>query len=295
MQDHPFKGLLFMSVAVFLIATMNVFAKILSDYLDIIEIVFYRNAVGLVFITLLIFALRQENLFRTKRWKAQSIRAVAGTIGVALMFWSYSLMPMAEVTAIMFTGGIMNLILSSIILKENVNVYRWGAVVFGIVGGLIVILPDGTAVTMEGSIVALIAAFVGGAVISIVLRSLGQSEHSYTTVFYFSLIGTVITLPYVLIKSTSIDFDMMMFLLSCGFVGFLSLLVKTYAYCLAESSLLSPIYYAGIIWTTFFGWMIWEDWPTINVFIGAGIIISSNLFILWREHRRSKINENPRA
>lgn len=285
-----------MNLAIFLIAIMNVFAKLLSENLDAIEIVFYRNIIGLLIVVGIILLLKRSDLFKTQRWKAQCTRAIAGTIGVALMFWAYSLMPMAEVTAIMFTGGIINLVMSAIILNENVGVYRWLAVILGIIGGLVVILPEGTAITPKGTIVALTAAFVGGGIIGIVLRSLGKSEHSLTTVFYFALIGTIVTFPYVLYKQTPVNLESSQWLLiGCGVAGFFSLIIKTQAYRLAESSLLNPVYYVGILWTTLFGWMIWQDWPTLNVFLGAIIIIVSNLIILYREHVRAKIDTVPRA
>jgi drug/metabolite transporter (DMT)-like permease len=52
--------------------------------------------------------------------------------------------------------------------------------------------------------------------------------------------------------------------------------------------LLMPLFYTNLIWATAYGWFIWNDWPTLNVFIGGGVIIGSNIVIIWRE----KIKKN---
>lgn len=275
-----------MTVSVFLIITMNMLAKLVNDTHSTIEIVFYRNLVAFTLITAFIALQRKPNLFITERPRGQAMRAVAGTIGMSFVFWAYSLMPMAEVTAIMFTGGLMTTAMSAIILKEYVGPYRWSAVIIGFLGAFLIVSPEGTSITPLGSFAAFTAAFIGGGVVSIMLRSLGRTENAQTTVFYFTGIGTLLTAPYMLLYGSIPSVDTMWLLVACGLAGVLSLLAKTQAFRYAEVALLSPINYTGIIWATLFGWFIWGDWPHNTVWIGVAIIIGSNLFILWRESRK---------
>ena len=45
----------------------------------------------------------------------------------------------------------------------------------------------------------------------------------------------------------------------------------------------------SIVWATLFGWMIWSDWPLPTVLAGAGIVVASNVLIIWRESRAGKV------
>ena len=62
--------------------------------------------------------------------------------------------------------------------------------------------------------------------------------------------------------------------------------------------MLAPLEYTALIWATFFGWVIWSEFPTIQLLTGAVIIIGANIYIAQREvhHARRKasfIPENP--
>lgn len=287
MKDRPIKGIGLMVFAVFLIITMNMFGKMASALHNPVEIVFWRNLVALVIVLTIIIGARNFSLLRTTRLKDQLVRGISGTIGLGMVFWAYSLMPMADVVAIMFTSGLMTTGLSAIWLREKVGIYRWTAVAFGFIGALITAAPSGQDWDMLGVFVALGAAFIGGSVVSTMLRSLGKTEPALTTVFYFLVIGLAMSFPYVAYAGKMPDVQTFWPLVGCGVAGGLSLILKTQAFRYAEASLLSPIQYTSIIWATLLGWLVWNDLPALNVIIGAAIIIISNVFIVWREQRRS--------
>jgi drug/metabolite transporter (DMT)-like permease len=288
MKDHPIKGIIMMAIAVFLIITMNMFAKMVGNTHTPVEIVFWRNFVALIIVLALMLKTRDISLFKTQRIKGHMVRSIGGTCGLIMVFWAYALMPMADVVAIMFTAGLMTTGLSAFILKEKVGVYRWGAVAFGFLGAFLTVLPSGNEWELKGVIVSLSAAFVGGALVSTMLRSLGKTEPALTTVFYFLTVGIIITLPYVLYAGHFPSYATLWPLIGCGVAGGISLIFKTEAFRYAEASLLSPVHYTSIIWATFMGWVAFGDLPTFNVLAGASIIILANLVIVWREHIKSK-------
>jgi drug/metabolite transporter (DMT)-like permease len=53
-------------------------------------------------------------------------------------------------------------------------------------------------------------------------------------------------------------------------------------------SIVTVFNYSGIIWATLFGWMVWGDWPDEAIFIGGTIIITSNVFIVYREQKLAR-------
>ncbi|PCH99884.1 MAG: hypothetical protein COB76_04710 [Alphaproteobacteria bacterium] len=289
MKDHPIKGISMMLVAVFLIMVMNMFAKLVSDDFTPAEIVFWRGFFAMPIIIGIIAYRKDWALLKTARLKGQIIRGVGGSFGILSVFWAYSLMPMADVVAIMFTAGLMTTALSALWLGEKVGVYRWGAVAIGFIGAVIAANPMDSNFNVEGTLVALAAAFIGGAVVSTMLRSLGKTEPAITTVFYTLVMNSIVSAPFLIVSGTHIpSMNAIPILLGVGVAGVISLLFKTQAFRYAEASLLSPIHYTSIIWGVLFGYFIWGDVPAINVLIGATIIITANIVIIWRENKKSK-------
>lgn len=275
-----------MMVAVALIAVMNMFGKLITDYHDPIEKVFYRGLVALTLILSIICVTRNWGAFKTERPYGQLARGIVGTCGLCLVFWAYSVMPMTEVVALMFTGGFMTLLISPFLLGEKVGPYRWAAVAVGFLGAIIIARPEAENFNAEGVFASLAAAFVGGALVAIFLRSLGRTDSAITTVFYFLLIGTLSTFPYVLMYGSWIHPEALYSIIGMGLAGGISLLVKTEAYRHAEASLLSPVHYTAIVWAVLFDLLIWGYIPPLQTTFGAGIIIFANLFILWREQKK---------
>jgi drug/metabolite transporter (DMT)-like permease len=283
MHNNPLKGIILMMLSVFGVATMSMLAKYISPTHSAIDAVFYRNLFGLIIVSVVILAIRKPHYFKTKRLKAQIWRGAVGTIGVGLMFYAFALMPMAETTALMFVGGLVTPIMATIFLGEHVGPYRWAAIIVGCLGAIIIVMPDGTQINMWGVTIALISSIIGGSIISILLRSLGQTDHALTTVFYFMLVGLLMLIPFMIIWGSLPTKDTLIFVLALGFCGVITQFLKTEALKWGEVSLLMPLFYTNLIWATAYGWFIWNDWPTLNVFIGGGVIIGSNIVIIWRE------------
>jgi drug/metabolite transporter (DMT)-like permease len=70
-----------------------------------------------------------------------------------------------------------------------------------------------------------------------------------------------------------------------GIVGLASLILKTESYRWGEAALVAPLSYSLLLWAMLFDWLVWEVKPGLNVILGAAIIVGSNAFIIYREHR----------
>jgi drug/metabolite transporter (DMT)-like permease len=57
----------------------------------------------------------------------------------------------------------------------------------------------------------------------------------------------------------------------------------TAAFRMAPASVLAPFEYTGIVWGVILGFVIWDEWPSRDVAIGATIIIFAGLYIVHRE------------
>jgi len=273
--------------AFFMFTIMNVFAKLLSTNHSVIEIAFYRNLIASVPFLIMVFVLGDRDILVIRSQPvAIGFRAVFGSITITTTFAAYSLMPMADTTALLFTSSLFIPFLSLIFLREIVGPYRWSAVVIGFIGVVIMLRPSGEFYAL-GVAVAMIAALMQ-AILQVVLRYLGGHERPETITFYFFVIGTLVTalpLPFVAVKITMTEVPL---LFGMGLSGAAAQWLLSTAFRNAPAAIVTVFNYSGIVWATLFGWMIWNDWPLPHVMAGAAVVIASNILMIWRESRLQK-------
>lgn len=276
--------------AFFMFTVMNMFAKLLSVNHSVIEIAFYRNLIACIPFLILIFGLgRREILIIRSKPSLVGIRATIGTLSLITTFTAYSLMPMADTTALLFTASLFIPVLGVIFLKESVGPYRWGAVAMGFIGVVVMAHPSGEVNTL-GIVVALTATLMH-ATLQIILRYLGRYESPETISFYFFVIGVFLTalpLPFIAVRPTMTEVPL---LIGVGLSGAGAQWLLSVAFRNARAAIVTVFNYSGIVWATLFGWMIWGDWPLPTVMAGASIVIASNILMIWRESRLGKISD----
>jgi drug/metabolite transporter (DMT)-like permease len=286
-REHVVIGMVAAVGSFFSFTVMNTFAKILSENHSVIEIAFYRNLIACLPFLIMVFAFgRREILVLRTKPTLVGIRAVIGTISLVTTFAAYSMMPMADTTALLFTASLFIPVLGVIFLKESVGIYRWSAIGLGFIGVLIMSRPSGDVFTL-GIVVALCAALMHAS-IQIMLRYLGRYESPETISFYFFVIGVVLTalpLPFIAVRPTLSELPL---LLGVGLSGAAAQWLHSIAYRNARAAIVTVFNYTSIVWATLFGWLIWNDWPMPTIIGGAAIVITSNTLIIWRETRLQK-------
>ncbi len=276
--------------AFFMFTVMNMFAKLLSVNHSVIEIAFYRNLIACIPFLILIFGFgRREILIIRSKPSLVGIRAALGTVSLVTTFTAYSLMPMADTTALLFTASLFIPVLGVIFLKESVGPYRWAAVAMGFIGVIVMAHPSGEVNTL-GIVVALTATLMHAS-LQIILRYLGRYESPETISFYFFVIGVFLTalpLPFIAVRPTMTEVPL---LVGVGLSGAGAQWLLSVAFRNAKAAIVTVFNYSGIVWATLFGWMIWGDWPLPTVMAGAAIVIASNILIIWRESRLGRISD----
>ena len=75
----------------------------------------------------------------------------------------------------------------------------------------------------------------------------------------------------------------LLFMVASGFLGFIAQICLTKSFQLADASLLAPLDFSSVIWSFFIGYIFFQEFITLNVFIGGLIIILSVSYIFYRE------------
>jgi drug/metabolite transporter (DMT)-like permease len=135
-------GVFLILLATLCIVLMNACAKVSSVAHGPVEMVFYRGVVALGLLVPYMLATHPVSVFKTRRIGAHLYRAAVGNVGVGLVFWAYSLLPMANATALLFAAPLFVAALSPLLLKERVDGGRWMAVAAGFGGILTIARPS---------------------------------------------------------------------------------------------------------------------------------------------------------
>ena len=231
---------------------------------------------------------------RTRRVGAHVTRMGIGLTAMYLNFLAMTLLPLAEATAIGFSVPIFSVVLAAVVLGEPTGKWRWGAVIVGFLGVLVVVQPGSSHLPLEGGAVAIVAALLTAAV-TIVIRRLGATEAAATTVFWFavsSLVPLALLMPWF---ASAHDAQTWAIVAGLSLAGGLAQLTLTGALRLAPVALVMPMDYTSLVWATMFGFLLFGQLPSHWTWIGAPIIIGSGLVILWREHRLARASRTAHA
>lgn len=280
---------------------MNACAKLLAPYISPLEITFWRGSVAVVFLVLGVIFLKKTHFLKTRNIKAQLIRAFVGTATMTLNMWAIVLLPLSTVSSMRLSAPLLVLFLSWPLLGEKVGVRRMAAAFAGFFGAAVIINPFslwGESLPLKGLLVTL-AFVLGTASVDLILRWIGnkQKEPSLTTAFYFLAISALLTLPWGLFMHTTPVPDLftnpysLWLLLGMGSFGALSMVLKSESFKLAPVSIISPVAYSILLWSVFYDWLLWQHLPSLNVLLGAGVIIAANMYVLLREKHLKKINK----
>ena len=210
------------------------------------------------------------------------IRAALLVSATFFNFYSLKFLPLTVTASIMFSAPIFVCALSMPLLGERVGLWRWGAILVGFVGVLIVIRPWSAAFHW----VALLTVYnaLALALFSIFTRRLSGIVSTATMQASMGVLGTVALAPMAaftwMSPSTPLDWAL---LIGLGLWGWLGHELMTRAHRFATASVLMPFTYTFLLWLTLSSWLVFGEVPDAATVLGASIIVGSGLLIWWRE------------
>lgn len=288
----------------FAFSIQDIIIKHFSDELSVLQIVFVRGLIAMSLLFMMIRMMPETIALVSKRPLLMLMRGLLGFSSYTCYYLAVAAMPLAEVASITFTMPLFITAMSALILREYVGIRRWGAVIVGFVGVLIMLSPSG-----EFNGLAVAFAFMAAityASQTIITRFLGSHDHALTiafnAIFVFTLASLVISLLMYsgIISITSSHPSLAFFgrdwimpagldlilLLVIGLIAAIGFYCLSQAYVVSEASAIAPFEFTYILWAVVFGYLFWSEVPGVTTFIGILVLISSNLYIWYRERQR---------
>ncbi|GHC69214.1 membrane protein [Limoniibacter endophyticus] len=261
------------------------------------QVVFFRSIFAFVLIVAYLQMTGQmAGAFRTARPFGHVIRGLAGVASMFCAFYALILLPLPEAVTLGYAQPLLIVVFSAVFLRENIRIYRWSAVVIGLIGVVIISWPkltlftSGEAIEMKQSL-GVIVALIGAALTAVALlmvRDLVRSESSASIVIWFSITTTVFGLLTIPFGWTSLTTFQAIALIGCGILGGVAQLLMTEAYRYAEASTVAPFEYTSMIFAIVIGYFAFGDIPTMHTLVGGFVVIAAGLFIIFREHQLRK-------
>jgi drug/metabolite transporter (DMT)-like permease len=283
-QERIPLGILYMLIATIAFAGSSALSKWLIATYPIGEMLFMRNASGLVGISLVILPATGLKVFRTKRLRDHILRGVSQSCSQTFLVIAFSLMPLASAVAINFSAPLFATIASIVFLKETVGPVRWGALLIGFLGVLLVTSP-GIDTFQAGSLFALANAILFGTV-TVGVRGMTATETTETLTMYQLVVLTAVfavSLPFAWVTPTAPIWGAMVI---NGLGNAFGQYLWTRALHLAPTSAVVPFNYFSLVWAIILGFLVWGDMPSAALLAGSAIVVASGMFLLWHESRR---------
>ncbi len=299
-SSDTFRAVAFLSLAIFIFSFQDVMVKQLSDRYPAHQIVFVRAVIAL---PLMFMIVHFESGLGTLATRHPWMHAVRSFIGFGAFFFYYlalARMPLTAVVAIWFTSPLFITALAVPILGERVGWRRWGGILFGFAGALVILQP-GSETFQAAALLPILAAFCYG-VSSVMGRKMGITESGSVMAFYmmitFFYMGGILGIALAHIGPAASPDDAtwflrlpwrmpigMEFVMMCviGVISAVGFWLIATAYRIGSSPTVAPFEYTAMIWATLLSFILWGEVPKATTLIGAGMIIASGVYVLRRE------------
>lgn len=284
---NNFQGIIYMLFGIIFLSMMDVVAKFIveAEY-SVLQLLAVRAWMVLIFLILWMLYKKDFKQLKTKRPFGHMFRTLFGISAALLFFTSLQYLPLADATILFFVSPFIMTALSVPLFKEKVGLHRWGAILAGFIGVVIVTQPGGASFQLAALLP--LAASLGYVAFILMGRFLGTTETNVSIMFHVALgtaILTSLALPWVW-KPVPIEYVGIIALMSLFYLGGGYCLLK--AFTTAEIGAVSPFEYTGILWAIILGYIFWGDVPEAIVFVGAAIVMASGIYMIYRESKLSK-------
>lgn len=266
-------GILCALASYFFFSLSNVLTKCAKD-LSMIDLMFLRQ--GAIFIVAIVyFAITRElsTIYHTNVIKKHFARGFYGYINSYLTLVAMIYLPVAEASSLSYTHGIFLILLTPIFLKSKVSLMSAIYVLIGFVGVMIITNPSIGSMNLMGSFYGLLAGLCLAFSVTYV-KLLSETESVKTTLFYFAFITFLIScVPLVFEKTFMWNMHDVLYAILIGVIAAVAQIFLTISIFCVSPATTAIVSYSSMIWTTILGYLIWNEVPEWNFYVGSCFII----------------------
>lgn len=296
------QGILSLLLAMLILSLQDVAVKGMGGRYPVLEIVIFRGMVALPCTFIFLRGEGVRGLPATRQPMLEYIRGLFLFLAFTTYMMGLAALPLADIAAIRNSAPLMITFLSVVWLGEKVDWQHWLALVVGF-GGVLMIVQPGSSAFNLGSIFAL-ASTLFYALNVMLTRRLRTTDSSATMAYYSSWVYLAVSMllaPLVLAIGENqgmhpslaflfhpwqipslFDWAVMSGL---GLVWAAGMYLVARAYSLALASVAALFEYSPLLINIFWGWLLWQEFPTWQTLAGAFLTLASGLYVFYKERR----------
>jgi drug/metabolite transporter (DMT)-like permease len=259
-------------------------AKWLVQTVPVLVVVWLRFVTHTLIASALLLPMRGTALVRTQHLRWHLLRGLMFVAMTGMNFWALQYLQLTVTASIFFMVPILVALLSAPLLGEKLDARRWGAIVVGFAGVLVVVRPGSEA--FHPAILLSLANAVLYAFFNMMTRKLAAYDPPETIQFLPAVVASVVLAPFALAAWQSPQgwFEWFM-LCMLGVFGGTGHYLLAMAHRYAPASTLAPFLYQQILYMALFGYLVFGNVPDKETWIGAAIVVASGLYLFSRERR----------
>ena len=252
------------------------------------QIIFLRNIIGLILLMPWLFR-KGINRLQTKHPLMHLTRGIAGILAMVCVFYGWAHLPLAQAALLKQTSPLFIPFIAYFWLQERIGIKTIIALCIGFIGVIFIINTganeaNGLNEAQQNSfniaiIIAIIGAILAG-VAKVSIRKMRNTETPGRIVFYFALIGTIVSVIPAALVWVNLNLIQAAYLGGIAVFSTIGQLLLSKAYGLAPAGQLGPYTYASVIFAALFGWLIWNEVLVISTWIGIGIIVFAGILAI---------------
>ena len=277
------RGILWTSFAGFIFSGLNATLRLLSAHMDPFQAQFLRYFLGLIVLlpVVLHHGLRG---YWPNRVGPQFTRGFVHAVGLALWFAALPRIPLADMTAIGFTGPIFIMIGAHYFFKEPMRWERWAATLAGFAGVMIVVGPRISGDGGAGHLLMLASAPVF-ACSFLLTKALTRTESPGVIVVWQSITVALFSLPFALLHWRGLSGTEWAGFVLCGVLGSAGHYSLTRSFVAADISATQSAKFLDLMWSAIMGFLLFADVPNQTTLLGGMVISASTIWVARRDAR----------
>ncbi len=279
-RDQPVAGALSVLSASFTFALLGALIKVVSSSLTNEMVVFFRNFCALIFILPWLWYSRPQGGVRTTFFQLHLLRTMAGLGAMYCFFYAIAELQLSEAFLLAATAPLFIPVIAYVWIREPVRRKVRGAIVLGFIG-IVLILKPGLGMFQPVALIGLGAGILA-ALAMVSIRRMSASEPAIRIVFYFTMLGTLISAVPLIWSWQLPKLEIWWLLFLIGLLAAVGQFLLTKGYSLAPAAQVGPFTYGNVVFATFLGWVFWGETLDVLTWVGAFLICVAGIIAAYK-------------
>jgi drug/metabolite transporter (DMT)-like permease len=214
---------------------------------------------------------------KTKHPLLHGVRGLGGVLSQALMFIAILKMPLMNTVLLSNSAPLFIPLIAWLWLREKITMRIAISLAVGFVGVLLILKPGLGLLRNPAALVATAAA-VCSAIALVTVNRLSSTEPTYRILFYYFLVASLLTAPFLPFRWHSPTARQWLILLGIGLCQAASQLLIILAYRYAKPGRIAPFNYSVVVFSGVIGWIVWHNRPDALALVGVLLVSGGGIF-----------------